>query len=204
MPEPIQPPAATNQPPATPPAANPPAAPPAPTGDTPGQPSGNGDSGTSKVVLTAEQQAHVDRIIQERLERAKTKWDTDAAEAQRQATETAEQQRLQDQQQWQQLAQKHEAKVNELKPRAKAADEYEAALKVYLERERAGRDAGTLELLDNLPPHKQLEWLAAHPAAAPTAPPPAPETDASKGGKRPNGKLTDAEEARLKAKYGIP
>ena len=148
----------------------------------------------------------MDRVIQERLDRAKTKWDSDAAEAQRQATESAEAQRLQEQQQWQKLAEKHEAKVKELKPRAQAAEEYEAALNVYLEKERTGRDAGILELLDGLPPHKQLEWLAAHPVAAPTTPPPppAPKTDADKGGKRPNGKLTDAEEAALRAKYGIP
>jgi len=88
------------------------------TGDGTGNNAGGGGS-NDQVTFTPEQQAHIDRVIGERLKRAKDKWEADAKEVQTKADQEAEAKRLKEQAEWQKLAEQHEARVAELEPQVK-------------------------------------------------------------------------------------
>ena len=67
--------------------------------------------------FTAEQQAAVDRVVAERLRRAREKWSEEQRAKAAADTDAAEAQRLKEEQKWQELARKHEAKAAELAAR---------------------------------------------------------------------------------------
>lgn len=105
------------------------------TGDGTGSAGTNagGEGGNAQITFTAEQQAAIDKLIGERLTRAKTKWESETADAKKKAEEEAEKKRLKEQAEWQKLAEQHEAKVQELEPQVKALGEKVAAYQKAVE-----------------------------------------------------------------------
>jgi len=150
-------------PPADPPS-NPPETPPPAT--TPGATSPE----SGKVEFTAEQQAHLDKLIGDARKQGREKAETDAkAEAEKAKTE-AEQASLKEQAEWQKLAEQHEAKVAELEPQvaelAAQTEAYSAVIAELLEAdvEELGDEAKTA--IEALPGEQdalaQLQWLKAN------------------------------------------
>lgn len=130
-------------------------------------------------------QADVDRIVNERIERERQR-----AERERQrAEEQAEAERLEAQQEFQQLAEQRLERISELEPVAERAERYEAALRTHLDREREGLPDHITTLLDRMDVAEQLEYIAANrDSLRPQAPRPGvPDTPAA------NGHLTDSE-----------
>lgn len=140
------------------------------TGDGPGDPDGDPNSG--EVNFTSEQQKAIDKVIAERLKREREKWASAADEAKKKAEEEAEKARLKEQEKWQELAEAAEKKVAELEPVAKSTAEQ---LKAYQETVNALLDAKIKELGDKakvaveaLPGEPdalaKLNWLTANAA----------------------------------------
>lgn len=103
------------------------------------------------------------------------KWKTEqekSAQAQAQAAEAAEAERLAKAQEWQALAEKRQAAVDELKPYKDTAERYKGALTAILSAQRGNLPGHVIELLDKLDPVDQLEYIAKHQKelAAPVAP----------------------------------
>jgi len=168
------------------------------TGDTPGQ-----ESGTKAATFT---QADIDKIIADRLARAKDGWDKKAADATKKAADKAEEQRLKEQAEWQALAEKHEAELAEIKPQYEASaerlDRYTTALTSYLESARAGVPGHIISLLDNLDPVEQLNWLTEH--ASELGKPLAPKLDAGVGSSvDPKKVLSDEQKEQMAHSMGV-
>jgi hypothetical protein len=80
-----------------------------------GDATGTGDPSNSGVTFSAEQQAELDRILRDRLTRARKQWEADAEDAEKKAREEAEAQRLKEQEQYKELAEKREQELKDLK-----------------------------------------------------------------------------------------
>jgi hypothetical protein len=95
-----------------------------------------------------------------------------ASKAQAQAAEAAEAERLAKAQEWQTLAEKRQAALDELKPYKETAERYKGALAAILATQRGNLPGHVIELLDKLDPVDQLEYIAKHQKelAAPAAP----------------------------------
>lgn len=74
----------------------------------------------------------------------------------------AEEDALAEQEQFKELAEKRATELEELKPRADAAERYETALRTFLDAEREGLPAHILTLLDRMEPDEQLAYIAEH------------------------------------------
>lgn len=158
-----------------------------PTGDAPGQQSGEG------VTFTPEQQAALDKIVGERLGRAKEKWESTAETAREKAKDAAETARLTEQQEFKTLADKANARVLELEPLAAQVEVYSETFTKMLEARRKGLPPHIVTLLDAVgDPLKQLTWLEEN--ADKLALPAAPDIDGKKKG---TGTKADIEEAQL-------
>jgi hypothetical protein len=144
-------------------------------------------------------QADLDRIVRDRLAEETRKGEA-KAKKEREAAEAAQ---LADQQKWQELAGKHEAKVKELEPLAERVAKLTTALEKLLVKEREGLPKHVTTLLDKLDPAEQLEYIAANrEALGVRTTPTAPNVNATAG----NGSQAldpKAEEARLRAQYRI-
>lgn len=87
---------------------------------------------TGQVVsFTAEQQAHIDKLISDRLKRANEKWQEQQAAAQQKAAEEAEAAKLEEQQEYQKLLEKARAKIAELEPLTGQVEAATATLEKY-------------------------------------------------------------------------
>jgi hypothetical protein len=110
-------------------------------------------------------QADVDRIVKDRLEREKTAREKAAAKAK----EEAEAKSLVENQAWQQVAQNHEKRANELlvkldelEPLGEQVERYKGALEKYLVTEKKDLPKHVLVLLEKLDPIEQIEYLASN------------------------------------------
>jgi multidrug efflux pump subunit AcrA (membrane-fusion protein) len=138
------------------------------TGNGPGQgdsdPETNGDAG--EVTFTDEQQAKLDQIIADRLERQRTKLEAEAEEARQEAEQEAEEARLAEQQEFQQLAETRKAKLDELQPQLETLQErverYEEAVSAQVEQAMARVPAFVKPLLEQMDPVEQLAYIAEH------------------------------------------
>jgi hypothetical protein len=130
---------------------------------------GENNGGNDERRLT---QADVDRIVGERLERARAKWERDKQKV----DEEADADRLAEQEKWQELAEKHSKRAKELEAESetlqaaleeaqKQTKRVEGALGAYLETAREGLPEHILALLDKLDVVDQLAWLAENRAA---------------------------------------
>jgi hypothetical protein len=147
-----------------------------PTGDTPGEQSGDG------AVFSAEQQQHVDKIIADRLSRAREKWQTEAQATAEQDQAKAAAQQLEEEKKFQELADQRKAEIAELQPQVK---ELTADLEKY-RNAISGRVKARLEsvpdylkpLLEDREPLEQFLYIEEHGAEwgqAPEGPPPSPK-----------------------------
>ena len=141
------------------------------TGNAPGTNSGDPaqqagqDVGEMITLSKVDYQARIDATVKERLERAKRKSDEDVQKAK----ELAEQEALVKNQEWQKLAEKHQARNAELEraladtePTKVLAEKFEKSLKAHLETLRANLPKHILSLLDSRDPADQLEWISAN------------------------------------------
>lgn len=122
------------------------------TGNAPG---GDTTEKSGEKLFTQEE---LDRIVTSRLERERAKAD----EATRKAKEAAEAKALEEQQEYQKLAEQRAGKIAELEPQAESAKRYQDALTKLLATEKTGVPEHVLALLDKLDPVEQLEWIAAN------------------------------------------
>jgi hypothetical protein len=113
-------------------------------------------------------QADVDRIVEQRLSRAKTKAEADAAKVKA----DAEQRALTEQGEWKTLAEQRAARLAELEPLTKQvetakeeADRYRKAIAKYADDAKKAVPEHVRALLDKLDPIDQLDWLATNAAA---------------------------------------
>ncbi len=131
------------------------------------------------MSFTAEQQAHIDRMVGERLKRAQEKWHADLeakSEAEKKATEAK---RLKDEQKWQELAQTQEAKANEAEANLEQVKEQltraNKVVEQLVESRKKSLPETMLKALDGRDIYDQLELanafiesLPAQPVSAPT------------------------------------
>jgi hypothetical protein len=122
-------------------------------------------------------QADLDRLIDDRLKRERTK----AEESAKKAREEAEAKALEEQKEFQKLAEQRAAKVAELEPQAEKAQRFETALLKLLESEKAEVPEHVATLLEKLDPVEQLEWIASNRDKLKPAEPGQPEPDKTRG-----------------------
>ena len=107
-----------------------------PSGNAPqqtGDVTGAGDKTKPKdgrVEFTEEQQAKIDEIVVERLERAKSKWESEQEEAQKKAEAEAEQKRLEEQAEWQKLAERRAEETATAQAEAQRLSEEMASVRI--------------------------------------------------------------------------
>lgn len=133
---------------------------------------GAGDAGNSAlnagtgVQFTDEQQRAIDRVVTERLKRAKEKWDADAKSAADKASAEAEQARLKEQAKWQELAERHEARVKALEPLEAETKAYAEAVEALLAAKLKELGEAASKAVEALPggpgPLAKLNWLTAN------------------------------------------
>lgn len=175
------------------------------TGDATGAGDGETAEKVEKVEFTAEQQTALDVIIGERLTRARTKWDAERTAEDDKAKGAAEKERLEEQAEWQKLAERHESRVVELEPLEGQMKAYQTAVETMLKArlEALGETAKTA--VENLPGDlgvlAQLTWLNANeglftrPAVA--------DLDAQQGGQGTAVEATEDEVKEFAARMGI-
>lgn len=153
---------------------------------------GANGSNSGEVSFTPEQQAKIDAIVADRLKRERSKIETEQAEAKRKADEAAEQTRLEDERKFQELADKHKAKVGELEPQvasqAETISSYETAVTEILEAEIKAIGDAAKTAVENLPgdpgPLEKLQWLKANQELFKTDKIPAPPPRRTRIGQR--------------------
>ena len=138
------------------------------TGDATGANSQN--SGAVKVEFSPEQQAHIDRIISERLGRAQEQWQVKQAEAVKAAEEAAELKRLEENNEYKTLYEKAKAEAQSLHAEkikgqqvAGALGEYQQTIAELLTTRINALGETAKIAVDNLPGNpdalEKLRWL---------------------------------------------
>lgn len=142
-----------------------------PSGGNPAEPSTSTVTEPAKTEKTFTQ-AEVDKIIDERLARAKRKAEDEATKAKTEA----EQKALAEQGEWKTLAEKYQGEIKDLtatlesqKAHEKTIERLTSVLKSRLEADRKGLPEPILKLLDRLDVADQMEWLASNPDMLKTA-----------------------------------
>lgn len=172
------------------------------TGDAPGADKPESGAGEKEALeFTAEQQAHIDKLMKERLERSKSKWESEQEKAKEKAKADAERERLKEKEEFKTLAEKLETQVDELTPFKEQAGAYKGALDQYLEKERNGLPDHILALLEKMDVTDQLTWIADNKATVLKQP--APDINAGAGGRQSVAGLTDDEKREIGAKYHV-
>lgn len=173
------------------------------TGDGPGsEPTdqNNGD-GLEALELTPEQQAKFEGVLTKRLEREREKWAREVEQAKDRAKREADETRLAEQQQFQELANRRQSTITELtgqvetlEAQVKNISRYEKALGGYRDQMIEAHPESIRVLLKSMDVVDQLEWLTANQPDGDeqrrpyVGPPPAP-------GARGDGKMS-AEQKR--------
>ena len=138
-----------------------------PTGNTPGDE--DPESG-DKVTFSTDQQAALDKIVSDRLARAREKWESDQKSEQERIKKEAEQKRLKDEAKWKELAEQHEAKIAELEPLSKSQAEqlkaYQGAVEEMLNARLEALGDAAKTAVEKLPGEldalAKLTWLNAN------------------------------------------
>ena len=174
-----------------------------------GDPSQNsGDQDLSGLKLDSQQQAHFESVLERRLERAKETWEKKAQADADKAKQAAEDARLAEAQEFQQLAQRRQKTIEDqaeelavAQEQAKLTEKYAKALEVYRDQLIDGVPEHITSLLKGMDVVDQLNWLTENSETlAPmgeddkkyVGPPPAP------GAKGQNGQMS-ADEKRQRA-----
>jgi hypothetical protein len=126
------------------------------------------------LSFSAEQQAHIDRMVGERLKRAQEKWQADLEAKNEAERKAGEAKRLKDEQKWQELAQAQEVKATEAEASlAKAREQLARANKVIeglVESRKKGLPEAMLKTLDGRDIYDQLELANAFIESLPAQP----------------------------------
>jgi hypothetical protein len=153
-----------------PPDTSPPSAQP-PSGADPTAAQDGGPAPGQPVQFTAEQQAAVDRVVAERLRRAQERWQADQDAKAKADAEEADRKRLQDEQKWQELAEKSQGKAAELEGKLTTTKaDFERATTLIsglLESKVKGLPESMTKLLEGKSIFDQLEIVDAYLAAQP-------------------------------------
>ncbi|MFH1605032.1 MAG: hypothetical protein ABIH03_14130, partial [Pseudomonadota bacterium] len=159
-----------------------------------------------EVTFSDEQQQHIDKLIGDRLTRAKTKWEADLESAKAKAAKDAETARLVEQQQYKELVERHQARIGELEPLEGRMQAYVEAVDGLLaaKLKELGEQATTA--VDNLPGDPdalgKLHWLNANEALfAKTSPPDIGADRRGRSGK--DVQITDDEVKEFAARMGL-
>lgn len=134
------------------------------------------DDKAAKIEFTAEQQAHVNKLVGEARvkarEGAKTQYEADQAKTE----SAAEQEKLAEQAEWQKLAEKHQARVAELEPLEAETKAYAEVIQGMLEAKLKVLGDKAQTAIDGLPGDlgalAKLQWLNKNEALFATKPPP--------------------------------
>jgi len=152
---------------------------------------------TTKVTFTSEQQAAVDQIVKERLEREHKKSEANAEKARKAAEEEA----LVKNKEFETLAETRKTKVSELEaqiaelaPFKKQAEDYKAAMEKIVKTQVDKLPAPIKSLLERLDPIEKMQYIADHAKELNIEVIGVPETETNDS----NNKLS--EEAQAKAK----
>jgi hypothetical protein len=103
-------------------------------------------------------QADLDAVLKERLARQQRQFEAQ----QREAQQALEAKQLEEQAEWQKLANRRAEELRDLKPRAQLAESYEKAVKQLLEVQTRELPVSIQTLLEKLSLVDQLDWLAAN------------------------------------------
>lgn len=103
-------------------------------------------------------QAELEQQIKERLARQQRQFDAQ----QRDAQAALEAKQLEEQAEWQKLANRRADEIRDLKPRAALAENYEKGVRALLDVLTADQPVNILTLLEKLPLPDQLDWLIAN------------------------------------------
>lgn len=124
------------------------------------------DKGQGDLNFTDEQQAFIDKLVGKTRIGAREKAQTDAADAAKKAADVASQAQLAADKKWQQLSERHEARVKELEPfeaQAKAyTDLIDKMLKAKVKELGDAAKKAVQALPEALSPADKLSWLAAN------------------------------------------
>lgn len=134
------------------------------------------------------------------------RWRTEqekAAQTAAQAAEAAEAERMAQQQEWQKLAEKRQAALDEMKPYKETAERYKGALAAILEAQRANLPGHVVELLDKLDPVDQLEYIARHQVELARPAPPNTNAAAPNAQRPPEDAEAKAQELRQRFRITI-
>jgi len=116
-----------------------------------------------KIEFSEEQQLLVDKLVGEARTKARDKAQADATAQTTKDREAAEQAALVAEKKWQQLAEKHEARVKELEPFEASAKEYDKLIEKMLEgrTKTLGKAAekAVEALPDSMKASEKLAWL---------------------------------------------
>lgn len=163
-------------------------------GDPQGDPDTKGKDGGTQGDEKRFTQADIDRIVADRLDREKRKAESEAQKAK----EKAESEALAENQKWQELAQKHEAKIKDLESKLaefeaakETLEKYKGALEAHLQTQRADLPGHITALLDKLDPVDQLEYIAKNAGELKKKTTKVPETPTPAG----DGELSEATKA---------
>lgn len=136
-----------------------------PSGDAQGQ-QGADENEQQQISFDESQQAAIDRLIGERLKRARDRWEAEAQAAQEQEQAEAKAKRLEEQQEFQELAEQRKARVKELESRV-------SDLEPELKRHKEVLENHAAAMMDGLPDHvlallakmdvvERLDYLSEH------------------------------------------
>ena len=139
---------------------------------TTGEGSDGGEgSGEEKITFTPEQQTAINKLVAERLDRAKQAWQEETSRKAEKDTETAEAQRLAGEKKFEELAQKLERKKAELEKRLAETEEKltraTGIVEGLLESKKKGLPDPIMRLLDDRDLFEQFEIVDAYAATQP-------------------------------------
>lgn len=138
-----------------------------------GQPAGQPGAAPPAPAFSSEQQAHVDRLVGERLKRAQEKWQADQEAQQKANAEAAEADRQRKQGEWEALARKHEGKATDLEGKLKAAatqlERANAVIEALAEGRKKGLPEAMLKALEGRDLYDQLQLADAYWSSQPAA-----------------------------------
>jgi hypothetical protein len=114
-------------------------------------------------------QEKVDKIVQDRLDRERKKWEEEAERKRKEAERKAEEERLQQQEEYKELAEQRQERITQLEVQVgeipgykERIEQLEGVVEGYVERLREGLPEYVVELLDGRDYVEQLEWLNNH------------------------------------------
>ena len=175
-------------------------------GGQPGSPQTGGAAATGSATTGSAEakftQTDIDRIVKDRLAEEGRK----AQAAAKKVADASEATRLADQQKWEELANRHAARVAELEPLGEQVKAYETIIAKQLETRIAGLSPEAKKAVESLPAGlttlQKLDWLTSNEVLFAKPTPPNVNAKDGQTGSGTEG-MTDAQKRELAAIYGV-